>query len=149
MKDDLDILKKLESLKRPNLYKVPDNYFETLVPNLQDRINLNEVKKRSFFAIFKQKPVLAYSTLVASVVFIVFVGFKTILPAINNHSDKAMKTDDIALFLDNQAFSIDDETFANSIETDKSVIKHHVEQNDTIKYLLDNNIDPNEILNEL
>ena len=149
MKDDSDILKKLESLKKQDLYKVPDNYFEMLVPKLQDKINAKENKRESVFAIFKHKPVLAYSTLLVSVTFIVFVGFKTLWPVFSYQSEKTMKSDDIALFLDNQAFSIDDQTLANSIEGDKVVIKPHAEQNDTIKYLLDNNIDPNEILNEL
>jgi hypothetical protein len=149
MEDDSDILKKLESLKKQDVFKVPDNYFDTFVPRLQDKIHANEAKKQSVFAVFKQKPALAYSTIFVCAVFIAFVGLKTIWPMIQNSSSKQMKTEEIALFLDNQAFSIDDATLANSMDTEKEIVKPHTEQNDTIKYLLENNVNSDDILNAL
>jgi hypothetical protein len=148
MEKEDDILSKFESFKKNEPYKVPDHYFDSIVSRVQDKILVSEKKKEHAGKLFR-KPVIAMSFLVLSVAFIILMSTKELMPFWSKSDSTSNKTDEIALFLEHQAYSLDDVTLADALEVNSDLPTVNPVYNDTINYLLDNSIESNEILNEL
>jgi hypothetical protein len=149
MEDKKDILSKFDSLKNNEPYKVPDSYFNTLLSRVQDKIETGENNKMYGWSI-SYGPVLKLSLLVIGIAFIVFIGFEVLKPVWNNSQTRNDQVDELALYIDNQVYSLDDLTLLNASEPNKNELKTKVtEQNDTINFLLNNNISIEDIIYEL
>jgi hypothetical protein len=149
MDEKNNILSKFESLKKNNPYKVPEDYFNTLLPRIQEKIEAD--KKRTGIAwVFSFNPVVKLSFLVVGIVFIAVISFKILKPFWSSNHNSNSSIDEIVLYLDNQVYSIDDFTLLSVFETNKdaSNIKSS-NQNDTINYLLNNDIGIEDIISEL
>jgi len=143
-----DIVSKLDSLKNTESFKVPENYFDTLLSKVQDRIEALDGKKR-FEWKFSFQPVLKVSFLVAGIAFIVFLGLKTLKPIGQGNSTTTNQVNDVALYLDNQISTFDDVTILSAFSDKKEQKSKTNGQDDTINYLINNNIGFEEIINDL
>jgi hypothetical protein len=149
MEENNNILSKFESFKDNNPYKVPENYFNTLLPGIQKKIEASE-KRSGLYRNLNFRPMLKLSFLIAGIAFIAIIGFKTLSPFWSSNNNLNGTVDEIASYLDNQVFSFDELTILSVTETNKneSKIKGN-DKNDTINYLINSNIDFYDIINEL
>ena len=148
MKKEEDILKQFETLKGSKHFKVPDYYFDSIVSNVQDKIAAqNHVLLRH--TVTQKKTILALSFLVVSVTFIIFFSLKVALPFWNKTSSFT-NTDEVALFFEMQPNSADELILAEGMDKVPELPKiGNQEQNDTENFLLNNDVQTNDILNEL
>ncbi len=148
MKKEEDILKQFETLKESQHFKVPDYYFDSIVSKVQDKIAAQTVVPLRY-TLTQKKTVLALSFLVVSVTFIIFFSLKLALPFWNKTSSFT-NTDEVALFFEMQPNSSDELILAEGFEKVSEQPKiGNQEQNDTENFLIDNDVQTNDILNEL
>lgn len=148
MTEEKNILKKFERLKAEGLYKVPDSYFNTIAERVQERIAHGKSVKQPIF-IFKTKPALAVAFLSLGILYIFFLGLKVLLPIWNANKNNQVRTEEIAIYLDKEAYSIDDAVLATEVYKDAANSVQKTDADDTEEYLLNDDIATNEILNEL
>jgi len=149
MEEKNNILSKFESFKNNEPYKVPEDYFNTLLSRIQDKVEVGEKKKIPAWRL-SYKPLIKLGFLVAGIAFIAFISFEVLKPVWNSSHTQNNQIDDIASYIDNQVFTLDDVTLLSVTESNKNEIKSKVnEQNDTINFLLNNNVCIEDIINEL
>ena len=141
MNENSEILSKLDKLKQNQAFDVPEGYFDTILPRIQNRISRDQKKQAARNRIFGLKPVYSFSIIATCSVFLVIIGIKIL----STPHASYLKQDEIALILDNQILSIDETTLAHEIDTDNTTKKQETD----LKYLIDNNIESSDILTEL
>lgn len=142
-----DILKQLEELKKENPYKVPDNYFDTFTSRLKDRIAEIEEPKPAKSYFFRLKPYYAVSFMVLAVAFIAYLSVNVIFTGPKNNN--VLSNDEIAAYFNNAPQEIDESMLMEQLNQTKHEPAVQNQQNDTINYLLNADIDDNDILSEL
>jgi hypothetical protein len=148
MKEKNDILSKFDLLKNNEPFQVPENYFNNLLSRVQDRIEVGD-KKKIFSWSLSYRPFLKLSLLFTGIFLIVFISLEVLKPVWNN-SNTNNQIDELALYFDNQVFSLDDVTLSSVSEPNRNDLKTKVnEQNDTINFLLNSNICYEDIIYEL
>jgi hypothetical protein len=147
MTNESDILKKLSKTKHDQAFNVPENYFETFLPRLQDKITLKQKEHNLVRSFFNTKPVIKFSIVTLSSIFIVLICFKLFFTFSNEIQINDLKDDEIAAFLNNEILTIDESTIASEIDVNKATNK--TQSDNDIKYLIDNNIESSDILTEL
>ncbi len=142
------ILSQFDPLKYNGPYKIPDRYLDTILLRVQEKISEKGSGEKNWKWIFVPKRLTAIGFLVAGIAFIVFISLKVILPFWQGKS--TFKQEEISHYLDNQAFNIDDATLTAEFEYDLNGLSgENIEKNDTINFLLNSNIDSNDIYDEL
>lgn len=142
------ILSQFDPLKNNGPYKIPDNYLDTILPRLQEKISERSSGEKDWKWIFVPKRLTAIGFLVAGIAFIVFISLKVIQPYWQEKS--TFKQEEISHYLDNQAYNIDDATLTAEFDFELNGLSgENIEKNDTINFLLNSNIDSNDIYNEL
>ena len=138
----------LFSLKKENLYKVPDGYFDELPTIIQDRIIDDILILPSVWAWFKNivlKPQFAFGSI--SILILTLIGW---LVFDNTEYHQAMLTSqDIAEVIYHQEIENLDEDVLIEAIPEENISNSANNQDLIIEYLIDNNIDENEIVNEL
>jgi hypothetical protein len=148
MDTEKDILSHFDPLKNSGPYKIPDNYFDTVMPRIQEKISENSPEEKNWKWIFVPKQLVAIGFLAAGIAFILFLSLKVILPFWQEKS--TTKPEEISRYLNNQAFNLDDATLTAEFEFKTNGLPtDNIEKNDTIDFLLNNNIDSNDIYDEL
>jgi hypothetical protein len=147
MEENNDILSKFDSLKNNDPYKVPENYFDTLLTRIQEKIEKTGKQGKPGW-VFTYRPLVRLSFLIVGICFIAFIGYNVLKPFWNSSNDKYI--DEVAMYLDNQIFLFDDYTLVSisDVIQNKSNEKSN-EQNDTINYLINSNIGFEDIINNL
>jgi hypothetical protein len=148
MEETNNIKSKLEDFKNSNPFKTPDNYFNSILPKVQQKISEKNVEKVNLNWIFAPKKLIAASILIGCLVFIIFLSIKVILPFWKEKD--TFKQEEIARYLDSQAYSLDDAILTAEIEIKSSDLPAlNIEKNDTIEFLLNYPLNSEDIFNEL
>jgi hypothetical protein len=143
-----DILKQFESQRNKESFRIPDNYFDSLVSDIQDKIS-TPVKDYHFFQVPIRKRLIIDGLLLVALVIIFLLGYNIISP-ISDKNNITVKPDEISLYFEMQPGVSDELLFVEGVN--KNMInsqKLFMEQNDTLDYLLEVNIQTDEILNDL
>ncbi len=143
-----DILKQFESLKNKESFRIPENYFDSLVSDIQDKIS-TPVKDFHFFRVPIRKRLIVDGLLLVALVIIFMLGYNIISP-FSEKNKITVKPDVISLYFEMQPGVSDELLFAE--EGNNNMANSHklfTEQNDTLDYLLEENIQTDEILNDL
>lgn len=75
MINDKEKIEIMSDIINKNIFKVPDNYFDELSVNIQDKVSAIQNKKSVFHSIFFNKPLIyriAYSFIFLSFIFLTF-----------------------------------------------------------------------------
>lgn len=143
MEKDKDILSKFEKLKGNKHLLVPDNYFDSILPRVQEEISQQETYVKEPVRGLRLKPVYSMSFLVLG---LVILGYFTYQFFTYSPKLESVSKDEIAAYLDEQVYSIDEVTLAEEANEDEAKVP---ESNDTINYLIQSGVDYTDIVNEL
>ena len=147
MNKEHNILSKFDTFKQNKAYNVPEGYFDSIAPRIQDRILIENETQQAKTPLLRSKPVFSYAIISICAVLLIFIGIKKLNNQAGNAQILNLRQDEIALILDNQVLSIDETTLANEIDIDNASSKS--QSNTDFKYLIDNNIESSDILTEL
>jgi hypothetical protein len=143
-----DMLSNFDSLKNIVPFKTPDNYFDTILPRVQEKISEERPIEKNLKWIFVPKPLIVIGLYAVGIAFIVFLSISVILPFWQEKN--TFKPEEISRYLNNQAFTIDDATLTAEFDFKPNELSTgNVEKNDTINFLLNSNIDSDDIYDEL
>ncbi len=99
MEEKKDILSKFESFKNNEPYKVPENYFDTLLSRVQDKIDVKNKSSKKIELETLYKFIIKISFLTVGIIFIIFISFKTLSPFWQNKQNFNKETDEVAIIL--------------------------------------------------
>jgi hypothetical protein len=145
MKSESEILSKLEKMKRTDAFEVPEGYFDTILPRVQDKIAAQQKTKTA--GVFSSSPILKYSLITVSAVFIVVVGVNVFLNLKNSNASGLLNQAELAMYLEKEVLTIDEAMIADEI--DEAPESGSLQNDNDMKYLIDNNIESTDILTEL
>jgi hypothetical protein len=146
MKNDENILNQNSNLKHENPFKVPENYFDTFIGKLQSKISLqNEPKQVSLFPI-KLKHYFSYAFLIAGIALIAYLSINTLSPYIKS---KTLTSDEIVKYFDSHAMEIDEALILDEMNIKNLDQGSSQGTNDTINYLINNNLSEEELVSSL
>lgn len=146
-----EIAPKLFSLKKENPYKVPDGYFDELPMLIQERIGGAEVNPSAWTRIFALivKPQMAWGSL--SIVSLMIIGWLVF----QLESKNDLSSQDIAEVIYHGEVDNMDEYLLIEALPEESTFEVQISENATdtkdvmIEYLIENEIDELEIVDEL
>ena len=143
----------LDGLNKENAFEVPEGYFDELPALIQNRI-LSENKETKIISIFRNK--LSYVAAAASIALIIGLGLffnksantlsETKAVAMTEHKN-ALTKDDIKEYLRENVdeATIMEYAFTGNMNANIEVKTDNLDKKDMINYILENNIDVNEI----
>lgn len=137
----------LSKIKKKQIFKVPDNYFNEFSSRLQDKIHkekpVSGVEKIMLFA----RPKLTLAFLIVGFILIAYVSFKLFL---SDNLKTELSANDIAEIIEYNAYDFDENLFIEALEeTDFEIIEDAEYTNEIIDYLIEENIDYLTLINEL
>jgi hypothetical protein len=140
METSEDIYPKLSKINKVQPFRTPDHYFDSLISRVQDKIATE--KEISFFEKVLSKLNLQITLVISISIFIIitYIGVKMI------SSDKSISQNtDLVSMIDNHIYSFDDYTLMNEMDDQMS---NTLQNNDTINFLVNDNIDESLLSNE-
>ncbi len=133
------INKSLSALQKENPFRVPEGYFK----NFPDK--LNERLKKEYQTPDRKKPLLVIRYYAAAAILIIAVVLSGIAIFKNPKAKTPDLTQEISMMIENNLYSFQEETIWEAMETPDNTGFN----DETMEYLINEDINENEIINAL
>jgi hypothetical protein len=133
------INKSLSALQKENPFRVPEGYFQ----NFPDR--LNEHLKKGYQVPHRKKALLAIRYYAAAAILVIAVVLSGIAVFKNPKAETPDLTQEISMMIENNLYSFQEETIWEAIATSENTSFN----DETMEYLINEDINENEIINAL
>jgi hypothetical protein len=141
----MEVFDRINSIKKNEVFNVPEGYFEDFPQRLNSRIEKHDVENsktllRLFFSFKFAFPVALAAILVVS--YFLFDNYST------NSDIKMLSQQEIFNLYNENHIDFDDELLLAAISDEEAVSSNH-SFNEILEYLQDENIDENQIIEQL